>query len=134
MKQLEIISKTSKINNTDERIFKFLSDFRNLSRFMPPDVKDWNASEDFCTFSVKGQTIMLNIIEKAPFKLIKITGAEGSPYNFNLWIQLKSLSAYETAARIVVRAGLNMIMRTAIKKPLQQGVDQFAEYLKLLPY
>ncbi|MDR2010131.1 MAG: hypothetical protein LBQ22_06590 [Bacteroidales bacterium] len=134
MKELEVISKTVKIGNTGERVFNFLCDFRNISQMIPPDVKDWSATEDTCTFSVKGQLITLQIIDKEPFKLIKITAADGSPYNFNLWIQLKDIGAYETAARIVVKAELNMIMRAAVKKPLQQGLDQFVEYLKILPY
>ncbi len=134
MKALEVISKTVKIGNSDERIFNFISDFRNISRMIPPDVKDWNATENTCTFSVKGQAVTLEMVDKEPFKVIKISGTDKSPYKFNIWIQLKGLSAYETAARIVVKAELNMIMRAAVKKPLQQGMDQLVEYLKLLPY
>jgi len=134
MKELEIISKTVKINNSDERIFSFLSDFRNISKIIPPDVQDWSATENACSFVVKGQKMSLVIIDREPFKTIKITGEDGSPYKFFFWLQLKSLSVYETAARMVVHAELNLMMRTAVKKPLQQGLDQFADYLKLLPY
>jgi carbon monoxide dehydrogenase subunit G len=134
MKELEIISKTVKIGNSDERIFNFLSDFRNISKLIPPDVQDWNATENTCSFVVKGQKMSLVIIDREPFTTIKITGEDGSPYKFFFWVQLKSLSAYETAARMVVHAELNMMMRTAVKKPLQQGLDQLADYLKMLPY
>ncbi|MDD4149758.1 MAG: SRPBCC family protein [Bacteroidales bacterium] len=134
MKPLEIISKTGKISNSDERIFNFYSDLRNISRLVPPDVKDWEATEDTCSFIIKGQKMSLIIIERTPYKTIKIKAADNSSYNFNLWIQLKSLSAYETAVRLVVRADINMVMRVAIKKPLQQGVDQIIDYMKMLPY
>lgn len=134
MKDLEVISKTVKIANSDEKIFKFLSDFRNISKLIPPDVQDWNATENNCSFTVKGQNMALKVLERDPFKTIKITGEDNSPYKFFLWIQLKPLSAYETAARIVVHAELNMMMRAAVKKPLQQGIDQLADYLKMLAY
>ena len=134
MKPLEITSKTVKVSNSDEKIFNFLSDLRNISQLIPPDVEDWQATEDSCSFTAKGQKMSLVIIERTPFKIIKITGKEDSPYVFYLWIQLKRLSAYETAARLVVRAELNMIMRTAVKKPLKQGLDQIVDYLKMLPY
>lgn len=134
MKDLEIISKTVKISNSEERIFNFLSDFRNISKLIPPDVHDWSATENSCSFSVKGQKMSLIIIEREAFKTIKITGEDGSPYKFFFWLQLKSLSAYETAARMVVHAELNMVMRAAVKKPLQQGLDKLADYLKMLPY
>jgi hypothetical protein len=76
----------------------------------------------------------LVIIDREPFKTIKITGDDNSPYKFNLWIQLKKTDAYQTAVRIVVKAELNMIMRTALKNPLQKGVDQIIDYLKVIPY
>lgn len=134
MKELEIISKTVKIANTDERIFNFYSDLRNISKLIPPDVKDWNATENTCSFVVKGQKMSLVIIDREAFKTIKITGEDGSPYKFFLWIQIKNISAYETAVRLVVRADLNLIMRNAVKKPLQQGMDQLVDYMKLLNY
>ncbi|PLX09537.1 MAG: polyketide cyclase [Marinilabiliales bacterium] len=134
MKPLEVISKTVKVNNTDERIFNFFADLRNISRLVPPDVQDWNATEDTCSFVVKGQKMALKIVDREPFKTIKIQGDDGSPYQFTLWLQLKSLTAYETAVSIVVRAELNMMMRAAVKKPLQQGVDQIVDYMKMLPY
>jgi hypothetical protein len=134
MKELEIISKTGKIANNDERIFNFYSDFRNLSRLIPPDVKDWSATEDSCSFVAKGQKMSMVIIERDAYKTIKITGDDNSPYKFFLWIQLKSLSPYETAIRLVVRAELNIIMRNAVKKPLQQGLDQLIDFMKMLNY
>ena len=134
MKPLEIISKTGKISNTDEKIFSFYADLRNISRLIPPDVQDWNATEDSCSFIVKGQRMALHIVERDKFKTIKIQGDDGSPYRFTLWLQLKQLTAYETAVRIVVRAELNMMMRAAVKKPLQQGVDQIIDYMKMIPY
>lgn len=134
MKELEVISKTAKISNSDERIFNFFSDFRNISKLIPPNVEDWNATESTCSFVVKGQRMALKIIERDAAKMIKIIGDDGSPYKFTLWIQLKSLSAYETAVRLVVRADLNIVMRAAVKKPLQQGLDQLVDYMKMLPY
>ena len=70
MKELEVISKTGKINNSDERIFNFFSDFRNISKLIPPDVEDWNATESTCAFIVKGQRMALKIIERDAAKKI----------------------------------------------------------------
>ena len=134
MKPLEIISKTGKIPNSDETVFNFFADLRNISKLVPPDVEDWHATEDTCSFTAKGQRMSLKIVDREPFKTIKIQGDDGSPYKFTLWLQIKNITAYETAVRIVVRAELNMVMRAAVKKPLQQGVDQIVDYMKMLPY
>ena len=134
MKELEVISKTVKIENSDEKIFNFYSDLRNISKLIPPDVKDWTATESNCSFKVKGQRMALTITERESPKMIKITGDDGSPYKFSLWLQLKSTSAYETAARLVIRADLNIVMRAAVKGPLQKGLDQIVDYMKMMPY
>lgn len=134
MKEFEVISKTGKINNSDEKIFNFFSDLRNISKLIPPEIENWQASESTASFSTKGQNVVLKIVDLEKFKTIKIAGDENSPYKFNLWIQLKQLSAYETAVRLVVRAKLNLLVRQTIKKPLQKGLDQVVDYMKLLPY
>jgi hypothetical protein len=134
MKDLEIISKTGMIDNSDEKIFTFLSDMRNIGKLVPPDVKDWSATNDSCSFSAKGQKVILKIIEKEEFKLIKIAGDEAFAKKFVFWIQLKRIGDHKTAARLVVRAKLNLIEKTAIKKPLQNGLDTIIDYLKVLPY
>jgi len=88
----------------------------------------------WCSFVVKGQNIQLNIVEREEFKTIKISGDDNSPYIFNFWMQLVQLSAYETAVRLVVRAQLSFFMRKAVKKPMQKGLDQIIDYMKMIPY
>ncbi|MDR2835348.1 MAG: hypothetical protein LBV69_04000 [Bacteroidales bacterium] len=132
MKDLEVISKTVKINNSDEIIFSKISDMRNMSKFIPPELENWTATEDDCFFSVKGKYIKLQIVEKQPFKVVKISTVDSGSENFTVWIQLKSLTTYETAARIVVHLQANMIVRNMIKGKLQDGVNQIVEFLKYL--
>lgn len=132
MKDLEVISKVVKINNSDENAFAKLSDMRNFSRFIPPDIKDWYAEENFCSFSAQRKNIKLIIIEKNPFKLIKISTDENSSDKFTAWVQLQKIAKYETAARIVIHLKANLIVRNLIKSKLQDGVNQIAEMLKYL--
>jgi hypothetical protein len=49
-------------------------------------------------------------------------------------MQLVQLSAYDTAVRLVVRAQLSFFMRQAVKKPMQKGLDQIIDYMKMIPY
>lgn len=134
MKDLHIESKVVSIANVDEKIFNFFSDFRNLDRVIPPDVKDWKSEEDSCSFYIKGQNINLEFAEKTPYNTLKISGGQGSPMDFLFWIQLKNTGDYQTAAKLTIKANVNMIMRSALKKPLKQFLDQFAEQMKLIPY
>lgn len=134
MKDSEFISKTVMIENSDEKIFRFLSDFRNLNSLVPPGTENWTSTEDSCSFTLKSQNITLKIIERTEFNLIKIIGDEAFSKKFTFWIQIKKIGDYKSAARIVIKAKLNMIEKAAVKKPLQQGVDILADYLKIIPY
>jgi hypothetical protein len=101
-------SKIGKINKSDELIYSFLTDFNNLKAVVPQDkVKDFEATEDTCKFNIDGVgQAGLKIIEKEPYKLIKITSDGKSPFSFFFWIQLKPIENEEntTAIRLTIDA------------------------------
>jgi carbon monoxide dehydrogenase subunit G len=126
-------SKTGKINLTDELIFNFLSDFSNIKRIIPTDkVSDFSSTSDSCEFKISGfGKAGLKIIEKEPFKLIKITSEKGTPVNFNFWIQLKSIDETKTstAIRLTLDADLNPMMKMMVGNQLQKGLDTIVDYV-----
>ncbi len=129
---LHVVSKIGKVNRSDEQLYGILSDFDKLGAMLPKDkISDWQTTGDSCSFVVdKAGKIELKIIEKEPFKLIKIEGGGPVPAGFNLWIQLKKTDAYKTAIRITVKADVNVMMRTMLKKPLQKGLDNMIDSLE----
>ena len=135
MKDIEATSKIVKINNSDQRIFAFWSDLRNVSRILPPheDVKV-EASENSCIITAKGQTVEVKILEKEEYKLIKLGTEEDAKIGLTAWIQLKSLSAYETAARITVHANIPLLLRPILKGKITDGIDKLADAFKMIPY
>ena len=135
MKDLEAVSKTVRINSSDQRIFAYWSDLRNITRMIPPDVDaEINATEDSCTVTVKGQTFVINVLEKEEYKLIKLGTKEDTKMGFTAWIQLKSLSEYETAGRITIHADVPLLMRPMLKGKLNEGLNRLADALKMIPY
>lgn len=134
MPSLKVVSKIGKIQNADERIFQFLSDFRNFDRLIPPEVEGWESDMDWCRFQVKGQWVSLHIVNREPFKTIKFQSGEDSSFSFNFWIQLVSVSAYDTRVRLTVHADVNMMMKMVLKKQLKKGVDQLVDQLAMIPY
>jgi uncharacterized membrane protein len=135
MKQLEAVSKVVKIGNSDQRIFVFWSDLRNIPRMIPPNADaQVNATEDTCTVTAKGMTFVVKILEKEEYKLIKLGTEEGTKMGFTAWLQLKSLSEYETAARITIHADVPLLMRPMLKGKLTEGINRLADALKMIPY
>lgn len=124
-------SKIVSIRRTPEDIFRVISDFRQFTPFIPTDkLEGWEAEEDNCKFTVKGvgQT-GLKIIEKDPFKTVKITGDGKLPFEFYLWIQLKEVAPYDTRLKLTLKAELNMMLKMMLQKQLATGIDTMAEQI-----
>lgn len=134
--ETKIESKVGKLNGSAEKVYGFLSDFRNFSRLIPADkVKNWTAEENSCHFTVDmlGDT-GLRIIEKEPFSTIKITGAEGGKLDFLFWIQVKEAAENDTRLKLTIKADLNPMVKMMATKPLQNFVDTLIDQLEKVPF
>lgn len=120
-------SKQQQIRRSAEQIYSALASFNNFSPMVEGRVDEWSADDDVCSFKVKGIPVRLRMVEREPYKTIKIQGDDGTPIDFTFWLQLKEVAPYDTRMRIVVHAELNMMMRMMIGKKLQGAVDQMAE-------
>lgn len=122
----EYKSKQVKINKPDQTIYTVLSNFSNFTPIIQDKVEEWQATEDTCSFKAKGFTVKLRMVDKEPFKTIKITG-DDMPFEFTFWIQLKGLAADDTRMLLTLRTELNMMMKMMIGGKLQKALDEVAE-------
>ena len=124
-------SKQQQIFKPAARIFPFIRRFDMLTPALQDKVEEWSATEDTCSFKVKGFTVALRIVERVENKHIKISGDEGAgvPVDFSFWIQLHEVSESDTRIRMVLHAELNMMMRMMIGSKIQGGLDKAVEGL-----
>ncbi len=134
--ETKIESKIGKIIAPSEKVYGFLSNFNNYSHLVSPDkVKNWQASEDNCHFNFDGiGETGLKIIQKEPFTLIKMTGEEGSKFDFYFWIQLKEQAINDTRIKLTVKANLNPMLKMLASKPLQAFVDSLVDQLEKIQF
>ncbi len=123
-------SKIQMLNCDAETAFAQLSDLRNLEKYkeiVPQDkLKDMEFTEDTCRFSVDPVgRVGLKIIDREAPKTIKF-GAENSPIEFNLWIQLVQLEI-GSKMKITIKADLPLMIKTMVGSKLQDMVDKMAE-------
>lgn len=124
----EYISKQQQIFRSAAQIFPLISNFSLLTPAVADKVEEWQATEDRCSFKVKGFTVALRIDEKVENKHVKITGDGGTvPMDCSFWIQLHEVTEADTRIRLVLHAELNMMMRMMIGNKLQKGLDQAVE-------
>lgn len=124
-------SKIVAIRRTDEQVYTVLSSFKAFDPIArAAQIEDWHADDDSCSFTAKGfGTVKLRIVEREPFKTIKIKGEEGLPFEVFLWFQFKQVAPYDTRTKLTLKADLNMAMGWMLKSKLQEGVDTIAESL-----
>ena len=123
-------SKQCQIFKSAAQIYPFISNFSLLTPAVADKVEEWNATEDTCSFKVKGFTVKLRMVDKAYGKHVKISGDDGGvPIDFNFWIQLHEVTPTDTRIRMVLHCELNMMMRMMIGGKIQAGLDQAVEGL-----
>jgi len=122
-------SKQVRIHRPDFLIYNLLSDFNNFTPMLDGRVDNWRVDGDTCSFTVKGITLTIRMVEKTPYTSIKIGGDEGSPFEFFFWIQLVNAGPYDTRMRLTLHANLNMMMKMMIGKKLESAMDQIAEQI-----
>ncbi|MBO7264287.1 MAG: polyketide cyclase [Alistipes sp.] len=123
-------SKQQQINHPASLIFPIISRMDLMTPAIQDKVEEWEATEDSCSFKVKGMKVSLRIAEKVENKHVKIVAGEGGlPIDFSFWIQLKEVAERDTRIRMVLHAELNMMMRMMLGSKIQQGLDQAVEGL-----
>lgn len=129
---MKIESRIGKIEERDEKIFQFLSSFKNFEDLIPQDkINNWEATEESCRFSINGiGEVGLKIVDKEPNKVIKYSGDNLAKLDFNFWIQLKQVADLDTRVKVTFKADFNPMLNMVAKKPLQEFVDLLVDRLE----
>ena len=136
------------IDQNQEVIYNYLSNFENLSKYVNdgllakisekvPQIKitDFESDVDSCRFKVSGMgKSELRIVDREPPRTIKIESSGGLPVSITLWIQLLPVSPYQTKMKLTLHAEMGMMIKMMAGNKLEEGVNQLAEMLSKLPY
>lgn len=134
MSMTKFESKQGKLNTSVDKVYNFLSNFNNFQHLIPADkAKNWESTEDTCSFSVsamgQNMNISLEIVEKEPNKVIKFSNGPTTPFNFFFWMQLKEVAEDDSRIKLTLHAELNMMMKMMLKKKLEEGLNQIVDQL-----
>jgi carbon monoxide dehydrogenase subunit G len=148
MSSTKYVSDVKIVNNNQEIVFNYLSNFENLSKYVNdgllskmteqiPQIKisDFESDADSCRFQVSGMgQAEIRIIERDPFKTIKISSTGSLPISVVFWIQLLPVNAYETKLRLTLDADMSMMIKMMVSRKLEEGINRLADVLAALPY
>ncbi|WP_430974039.1 hypothetical protein [Sunxiuqinia rutila] len=136
------------IDHNEEVVFNYLSNFENLSQYVNdgllqkvseqvPQIKinNFESDSDSCRFDIGGMgQAEIRIINREPFKTIKVESSGSLPVEITFWIQLLPVSPYQTKMKLTLHAEMGMMIKMMAGKKLKEGINQLAEVLTKLPY
>ncbi|WP_423129109.1 hypothetical protein [Gaoshiqia sp. Z1-71] len=142
------ISDIKLIEQNQEVVFNYLSNFENLSQYVNEGllskinesvpqitVSNFESDADSCRFNISGMgQAEIRIIEREPAKTIKISSSGGLPIGITFWIQLLPESPYQSKMRLTLHAEMSMMIKMMVNKKLEDGINQLADMLTRLPY
>jgi carbon monoxide dehydrogenase subunit G len=142
------VSKTQVINHDQQTVYNHLSNFENLAGYLNsgliekitkqiPQVKitDFESDRDSCRFKISGFGLAkINIVDRVPFKTIKVQNSGGLPLSFSFWIQLLPVDDTSTKMRLTLHAEMNMMIKMMAGNRLQDGINQLSDTLAGLSY
>ncbi len=136
------------INQNQQVVFNYLANFENLSGYLNsgliekitekiPQIKitDFQSDQDSCKFNITGLGIAeIKIVDRDPFKTIKVESSGGLPLSFVFWIQLIPVDQFQTKLRLTLHAEMSMMIKMMAGSKLEEGINQLADTLSKLPY
>jgi carbon monoxide dehydrogenase subunit G len=115
------------VNASDKEVFDFLGDFTNFEHLMPPQIKNWKADPDHCTFTIEGLAdLSMKITTRNPHRNISISAFGKNPIDYTLDVFIAGKGPDSSQVEIVFNASLNMFIKAMASRPLQNFVDMVA--------
>lgn len=142
------VSEVKLINHNQQVVFNYLSNFENLSAYLNsgliekitekvPQIKitDFQSNQDSCKFNITGLGVAeIKIVNRDPFKSIKVESSGGLPLSFTFWIQLIPVDQFQTKMRLTLHAEMSMMIKMMAGSKLEEGINQLADKLSKLPF
>lgn len=124
-------SERVQIDAPEQQVFEFLSDFRNFKDLMPPQIVNWQADEQSCSFTIQGMAdFSMRMVNKNPWSNIHIVAEGDNPIDYTLDCFFEPGDEGKSFAGIVFDAELNPFLSMVASKPLQNLVNMLADKLQ----
>lgn len=117
------------INFSAKKVFEFLSNFNNFEGLMPKKVTNWESTDNNCYFSISGiAELGMEIIEKEPYQLIKMTDYGKVPFKFDFIVDIKELGE-QSVVKLTFDAQLNPMLKMIAVNPLKSFLEDLLNHL-----
>ena len=118
-------SRTGKLNYSAEEIYYFVTDIRNLKRFIPKDsISDLMVSHDSCSFRVSMLgDVNIHISEKVLNNKVVFSGNALRINDFSLILDLKDTGNRQSEFKVTLLAEMNPLLKMVAAEPVKQFLE-----------
>ncbi len=132
---VKIESKKVEIKRNVEFVYEYLADFTHFSMVANDKIENFKATQDRCSFTIKGMTDMgLKIISRMPNESITISNdtdvPSSMPLNFLIIFEFERVEPYVTKVVVKMELDANPMIAMMVKKPLEKFVNSLADGMK----
>lgn len=133
---VKIESKKVEIKRNVEFVYEYLADFTHFSMVANDKIENFKATQDRCSFTIKGMTDMgLKIISRLPNESITISNdtdvPSSMPLNFLIIFEFERVELYVTKVIVKMELDANPMIAMMVKKPLEKFVNSLADGMKM---
>lgn len=123
------------VDKSPSEVYDFLADFRHFEKFLPEQISEWEAGDDYCKFAMQGLgKVKLAFAVKEPHSKIVVQPAVDSkfpvPFFLSAFITAYDDNSQKASFQFIVEADVNPMIAMMVNKPLQQFVEVISERLK----
>jgi hypothetical protein len=129
---LKFESRTGKLSCTVSEVFGFITDIRNFEQFIPAgNIKNWEASEDNCTFQVPPfGTASMRISGKTPYSLVEYEGDALKKNDFKLSVHISENESKLAEVRLYLSADLNPVLKMMASDPINRFIEMLVSEME----
>ncbi|MEE0882408.1 MAG: hypothetical protein U0L65_03185 [Bacteroidales bacterium] len=132
---VKIESKKVEIKRNVEFVYEYLADFTHFSMVANDKIENFKATQDRCSFTIKGMTDMgLKIISRMPNESITISNdtdvPSSMPLIFLIIFEFERVEPYVTKVIVKMELDANPMIAMMVKKPLEKFVNSLADGMK----
>jgi len=126
---------TELVSRSAQEVFEFVSDFRHFEHFLPEQITDWEANEEYCIFAVTGLgKVKMVFHSREPYHKVVVQPATDSgfpvPFFLSLLIHQQENKPDESTFQFEIEAEVNPMIAMMVDRPLKQFVEVITLRLK----
>jgi hypothetical protein len=121
----EYKSRIGKLSCSPGEAFYFVTDIRNLQRFIPKGtISNLKVDKDSCSFDVSMLgSVNINIADKKAPEKVTYTGQAANVNDFSLVLDISGTEDNKANAKVTLLTDLNPFMKSMAEKPIAQVLE-----------